>query len=126
MNEAQIVLWQFLETGKDSSVMFDFTNKTFNQVSFPIKMAVIFSARSTAVMSWRNDDFSARSSNTLDKGFGIVSFVGNQVIKNNAVNQIIRLPMVALLAAAQNKTHGISQSINRQVNLGRKAAARAT
>jgi hypothetical protein len=58
------------------------------------------------------------------KGFRIVSFVGNQAIKNNAFNQITRLAMVALLAAAQNKTDSISQSINCQVNLSRKAAAR--
>ena len=103
--------------------MLDFVDKTFNQVSFPVKMAVVFSARLFAVATLRNNDFFARSPECLHKGFAIVSFVGNQAIKNNAFNQIICLAMVALLAAAQNKTDSISQSIDCQVNLSRKAAA---
>ena len=103
--------------------MFDFTDKAFNQVSFPIKMPVIFSARLSVVTAFRNDDFAARLSDSLDKLFGIVTFVGNQAVKNNAVNEIVRLPVVALLAARQDKTHRVSQSINRQMNLGGKSAA---
>ncbi len=89
-------------------------------------MAIIFSTGLPVVTAFGNNDFSACSSNALDKRLGVVAFIGNQTIKNNAVNQIARLPMVALLAAAQDKTNGIPQSVNRQVNLGRKAAHRAT
>ena len=106
--------------------MLDFVDKTFNQVSFPVKMAVILSARLFAVTTLGNDDFFARLPEFLHKGFRIVSFVGDQAIKNNAFNQITRLAMVALLAAAQNKTDSISQSIDCQVNLSRKAAARTS
>ena len=103
--------------------MLDFTDKAFNKMSFSIKMPVIFSARLSVVATRRNDDFSARPPEALHKGFGIIAFVGNQAIKNKAFNQIIGLPMIALLTAGQNKAHGISQSINRQMNLSGKAAA---
>ncbi len=103
--------------------MLDFTDEAFNQVSFPIKMPVICSARLSAVTTLGNNDFAARMSDLLHKVFGIVTFVGNQVIKNNAVNQIVRLPMVTLLAARQDKTHRVSKRVNRQMNLSGKAAA---
>ena len=104
--------------------MLDFTNEAFDQMSFPIKMPVVFSTRLSAVTTFGNDNFSARSSDSLHKRFGIVTFVGNQAIKNNAFEQIIRLAMVALLAAGQDKPDGIAQSVNCQMNLGRKAAHR--
>lgn len=98
--------------------MLDFTDKAFDQVPFPIKMAVVFSACSSIVTTFRNDYLPARSPECLHKGFGIVAFVGNQTIKNNAFNQIARLPVVALFAARQDKTHRVSKCVNRQMNLG--------
>ena len=66
--------------------MLDFVDKTFNQVSFPVKMAVISSARLFAVKTLGNNDFFACSPEFLHKGFRIVFFVSNQAIKNNAFN----------------------------------------
>lgn len=63
--------------------MLDFTNKAFNQVSFSIKMAVVFSTNSSAVTTFGNDDFSARSFDSLHKRLGVVAFIGNQTIKND-------------------------------------------
>lgn len=102
--------------------MLDFTNKAFNQVSFPIKMPVVFSARLSAITTFGNDDLSARSPDSLHKRLGIVTLVGNQTIKNNAVNQIIRLSVVALFAAGQDEPHRVAKCVASQMNFGRKAA----
>ena len=88
--------------------MLDFTNEAFNQMAFAIKMPVVFSARSSVVTTFGNDDLSACPPDFLHKRFGIISFVGNESFKNNAFNQIVRLPMVALFAARQDKADGIS------------------
>ena len=63
--------------------MLNFTNKAFDQMPFTIKMAVVFSRFSSAIMTFRNDNFSTRSSDSLDKRLGIVTFIGNQTFKSN-------------------------------------------
>lgn len=89
---------------------------------FSIKMPVVFSTRSPHVATLRNHDIPAAASNSLDKWLGVVTFVGNQIIKYQIFNQIVSLPMVALLTARQNETHGVSKSINRQMDFRGKAA----
>ncbi len=75
---------------------------------FSIKMPVVFSARSPRVATLRNHDLPAAASNSLDKRLRIITFVGNQIIKHQILNQIISLPVVALLAAGQNETNRIA------------------
>ena len=79
--------------------MLDFINKAFNQVSFSIQVPVVFAPGLSAIATFGNHGAAAAFSDCLNKGLGIISFVGNQIIKSKASNQIVRLPMVALLAA---------------------------
>jgi len=51
-------------------------------------------------------------------GSEFITFVGNQIIKNQVFNQVIGLSAVAHLAAGQNKAHGVSKRINRQTPPG--------
>ena len=74
-------------------------------------MPVVFAPVSPAVATFGNDGATAAFSDCLNKRLGIVSFVGNHIIKGKASNQIVRLPMVAHLAARQDKAQRISQSI---------------
>ncbi len=68
-------------------------------MTFTIKMPVVFSARPPVITTCRNYDFDTALSDSLDKRRGIIAFVGNQTIKAQVFNQIVRLPVVALLAA---------------------------
>ncbi len=85
---------------------------------FSIKMPVVFSSRSPAVTTRWNHNFDAAPSNSLDKWFGVITFVGNQIIKNQVFNQVVGFSAVAHLAAGQNKAHGVSKRINRQTPPG--------
>ncbi len=76
-------------------------------------MPVVFSPRPPVIATCRNDNLDAARSDSLDKRFGIIAFVGNQTIKAQVFNQIVRLPVVAHLAARQNETHGVSKRVNR-------------
>ncbi len=93
-------------------------------MSFSIKMPVVFSARSSPITTCRNYDFDTERSDSLDKRLRIITFVGNQTIKAQVFNQVVRLPVVALLAARQNKTNRVSKRVNRQMDFRRKTAAR--
>lgn len=79
--------------------MLDFINKAFNQVAFSIQMPVVFASVCPAVATFGNDGGGAALSDCLNKRLGIITLVGNQIIKTEVGNQIARLPMVALLAA---------------------------
>lgn len=79
--------------------MLDFINKAFNQVAFSIQMPVVFASICSAVAPLWNDGGGTALSNCLNERLGIITFVGNQIIKTEVGNQIVRLPMVAHLAA---------------------------
>ena len=93
-------------------------------MSFSIKMPVVFSPRPPVIATFRNYDFDAALPNSLDKRLRIIALVGNQTIKAQVFNQIVRLPVVALLAARQNETHGVSKRVNRQMDFRGEAAPR--
>lgn len=95
-------------------------------MTFTIKMPVVFSARPPVVATCRNHNLDAALSDALDKRFGIIAFVGNQTIKAQVFNQVVRLPVVALLTARQNETHRVSERVNRQMDFRGKTATRTT
>ena len=91
-------------------------------MSFPVKMPVVFSPRPPVIATCRNHNLDAAPFDSLDKRFRIIAFVGNQTIKAEVFNQVVSLSVVALLAARQNETHGVSKRVNRQMDFRGKAA----
>ena len=102
--------------------MLYFTDKAFNQMSFTIQVPVIF-ATQLFIRPRRNNHRCSVLDDRLDELFRIITFVGNQSFKNETVNQIVCLAVVALLTARQDKSECIAERITRQMNLGRKATA---
>ena len=85
-------------------------------------MPVVF-ALAFLIRPRRNNCRRAGFSDCLDKLLRIVTFVGNESFKNQTGNQIIGLPMVALLAARQDEPERVAERVGRQMNFGGKAAA---
>ena len=85
-------------------------------------MSVVF-APTFLIRPRRNNHRCAVFADRFDKLFRIITFVGNETLKNETGNQIVCLAMVAHFAARQDKPERIAERINRQMNFGGKAAA---
>ena len=81
-------------------------------------MNIVVQFSSSPISPSRNNNLFAAAPHSLTKIFRIVTFIGNQTIKAKIGNQIVCLPMIALLARGQNKTNRVAQRIGCQVNLG--------
>ena len=79
MQERQITGRQFFEAGKDAPEPFNFVNKSFNQISFFVKLSVVV-PRMISRRSWRNDDLNALLLQPLDQRTTVVSLVANKIV----------------------------------------------
>lgn len=105
--------------------MLDLVNKAFDQVSFTIKMPVIFTLHEAIAFRW-NHRKNAFGSDRFKQLVRIIAFIGNQDLRREVSNQRSGVRAVMTLAARQMKTQRIAQCVNGNVNLGGKATATAT
>ena len=55
---------------------------------------------------------------------GIISFVGQDIIRLKTLNQCVRLTILGRLSLGEQQPHRVAQRIDRRVNFGAKPAAR--
>ncbi len=123
--KSEISSGQFLETGKDSSIMLDFIDETLRQMALFIPVFVIVSALFT-VLPWWNNDFSSCIEDQPEKILCIIRTISNQAFKIQLGHQSCRLGDVVSLATGQAKAQGVAQGIHAHVDFGAETTSAAT
>lgn len=73
----------------------------------------------------RDDDLSAGLLNALHECIGVIAFVTHHRLRGQARDQILCQRDISHLASTEQKPQRVAQSIDRDVNLGAQAPARA-
>ena len=65
-DETEIATGEFVETSKDTTVILEFIDETFDQMSLPIEMCIIAATLRTSLTGW-NDRFRLTGNNLFDE-----------------------------------------------------------
>ena len=123
MQERHEVLGGFLETRKDTTIVFDFVEKAFDEMAFFIYMSVVGS-RVRAVGAGWNDHLHAALLDERDQCIRIIPLIADNRVAGKCSKQPFCLPDIGRLPAGQDEGQGIAQGIGQGMNLGAKAASR--
>ena len=124
MNKRQEGGGKLVVAGGDSSEVLEACEETFDQVAIPVDMP-IERARIDAIRARRNHCLSALRGNHLDKGVGVVPFVGNDESSLLILDERCGLFDVGDLSSRKNHAQRIAQGIHGNVQFGGQAAPRA-
>jgi hypothetical protein len=118
-------LSQLTEAGKGVAKMFDFVDKTFNQMPFTIQPFIVIPFRLGSLMGW-NDNFDAVFSQPIDKFLRSIAPICNQPLKVKAIHQNQRLDDVVSLSGTQAQAQGIAQTIDGNMDFSAEATPTPT
>ena len=105
--------------------MFDFADKTFDQMPFTVPPFVVLTQDVGALMGW-NHRFNASIQQIFDEVGCRVAPVGNQSLKLESLQQVLGLGNIVALPSGQAETQRVSQSIHRHMDLSGESTSAAS
>ena len=116
---------QFFKSRKETPVMLNFIEETFDQMPLLIPVPIIHTLF-FAIFSGRYDRFCFFLGDLLQKGIRVIGAVGNHTVGFIACNQIFSLGDVMPLPSSQKKAQWITQSIDYSMDFGAEPAPAST
>ncbi len=120
-----MTLVQFFKARKETPIMLDFVEKTFDQMPFFVDVFVILSLL-LAIPAGRNHRLGFIFSDFLQEIRRIIRTVSNHTFKIIAVYQIFSLSNVMPLAARQEKPQWVAQGIYIGMDFGAESSPAAS
>ena len=120
MQKAQITASQLVKTRKDTAIMFDFVDKTLHQMTLSIKPLIVRSFSLFAfgsLMRW-DDWFHFLRNHPVMEILSRIAPVSNNSVEGQTFNEKHGLTDIRFLPGSQMQPQRVTQSIDRDVNLG--------
>ena len=116
---------KFLIARRQSPEPLDTVEESFNEIAVFVDILIV-SSPNNVVFPAGDDRICVLRRNADGNRVGIVSLVNNNRQGIKSINQGLGLRYVRSFATSQKQTNGISQSINRSMNLCRQSATRTS
>jgi len=116
---------EFLIARRQSPELLDTIEESFNKVAVFVNMVIVFSPNNT-VFPAGDDRLCVSRRDAEDKRVGVVSLVSHNRQGIKSINQSLGLRYVSNFTTSQKQTNGISQSINRSMNLRCQSTTRTS
>jgi len=121
MKKRHISFGQFVESGEDTSEVFNFVYKTLDKMPLFINMPVIV-LRFFPVGTRRDDRDNSAFSQMLPERVTVKPFIGGNCVWLEAGYQRLCLSHIVTLPRSQNESEGIPEGIHDDMNFGAEAA----
>ncbi len=125
MNERQERLGELVIARGDAPELLDATEETLDQIAALVEMP-IECARIEPIGTRRDNWLAALSGDCFDEVIRVVALVGHDKLGRLILDQSFGLFDIRNLTCRENDPQRIAQSIDRDMQLGRQSAARAT
>lgn len=119
-----MALIQFFESGKETPVMLDFVEETFDQMTLLVQMVIILPLFFAILARW-DHRFCFFVCNQAQEFIRVIRAIGDDPRKIKRRNQVVRLGDVMALPAGQQKAQRVAQGIYTGVDLGAEPAPTA-
>ena len=125
MESGEEVSRGLLVTRCDGSELFDEIDESLDEVSFAVEGKVAWPFDPAVFLGW-DDRNNAADFEVFNKAVGIIPFVTDERLRRDLGNQCFGLRNLVDLAFGEAERERVSQGIDNDVDLGRRAAAGAS
>ena len=125
MEAGEEIARSFFVAGGDASELFDELKETLDQIAFGVEGEVAI-AFDLAVRLWRDDRLDGSHFEALDEGVGVITLVAEEGFGLHFSREGFSLGDVVDLSARQAERQRVAQGVDDHMDLGGRAAARAT
>lgn len=122
MQKTEIPRGQLFKSGEDTPIVFDFVDKTLNQVSFPVEMFIIV-IECVTVCTRRNNGLCTALHHRLAKISGIIRRVSDHILRFVAGHYRCGLRDIVALAPGQRAAQRVAQCIHAHMDFRTKPAS---
>ena len=125
MEEGEEVASGFVIAGRDPSALLEPREESLDVISLAVQLLVV-RALNFAIPLGRNDGLTSLIVDRLQHLVAIVALVGEDVFRNQSLQQRRGLSDVVRLAGREQKPHRVAETVAGRVDLRSESAARPT
>lgn len=126
INRAEEVDRPLVITGRNRSILLEFSKEVFNQMPSFVQVFVILTGRRAIAFGWNHRRFPLGFKSLNHTFICIIGFIGKHGIGNQVRQELVGSIQVTGLPRGEVKAQGVAQGIGHGMNLGTQSAFAAT